>query len=70
MFMIFYSYVSEFKKDGADDHFYDFITELFSVSENGDLGEYNSMSFKRGEALDEETKKLIFRKNASRLQIH
>ncbi len=52
----FYTYISSFKDGGADDHFYDFITELYGVEEQGDLGEYYSMSFRRGLELPQEVK--------------
>lgn len=52
----FYTYISSFKADGADDHFYDFVTELYAVEEKGDLGEYYAMSFRRAEELDQEAK--------------
>lgn len=55
----FYSYVSSFKDGGADDHFYDFITELYGVEESSDLGEYYSMSFRKGLELTQDLKEKV-----------
>lgn len=43
--MKYYDYVSSFK---GKDHSYQFITELASVQEKSDLGDYYSVSFSRG----------------------
>ena len=53
--MNFYTYIDSFEKnpnarDGKKDHFYDFMTELHTVEEVSDLGEYYAISFKRGHA--------------------
>lgn len=58
----FYTYISSFKADGADDHMYDFITELYVIEERGDLGEYYAMSFRRGEELDQAAKDKVAEK--------
>lgn len=58
----FYSYMSSFKEGGSDDHVYDFITELYAIEENGDLGEYYAMSFRCLEELDQEGKDKVAEK--------
>lgn len=55
----FYSYISSFEKnpearDKIKDHFYDFATNLLSIEEVGELGEYYTVTFGRGESLNEE----------------
>lgn len=55
----FYSYIGSFEKnpnarDGIKDHFYDFKTQLKSIEETGELGEYYTTTFFRGEALTDE----------------
>lgn len=58
----FYTYISSFKADGADLHMYDFITELYAIEENGDLGEYYAMSFRRLDELDQAAKDKVAEK--------
>jgi hypothetical protein len=53
--MDFYDYIASFRenlnaRDGKKDHFYDFVTELHSLKEMGNLGSYYTMSFQRGHA--------------------
>lgn len=60
--MAFYEYISSFKEDGKDEHFYNFITKLYAVEEVGELGEYYTMSFKKDRELTEEEKKLVAEK--------
>jgi len=47
----FYSYISSFKAGGADEHFYEHITILKGVEEQGELGEYYAMTFVQGEKI-------------------
>lgn len=49
----FYSYISSFKKGGADDHFYEHVTGLGTVAEQSDMGQYFAMRFTRGEKLSD-----------------
>lgn len=55
----FYSYISSFKKDGADNHFYDFETVLSPVEEQSDAGTYYAMTFNVGSELNDEMKKTV-----------
>lgn len=55
----FYSYISSFKEGGADDHFYEHETILESVPEEGNLGSYYVINFKRGNKLSEEQMKEV-----------
>ena len=48
----FYSYVSSFKKNGADDHFYEHITILSNVKERSPMGSYFAMNYERGRKLE------------------
>lgn len=50
----FYSYISSFKDKGREDHFYQFITELSSISEEGQLGSYYAMGYKEGDKVTPE----------------
>jgi hypothetical protein len=56
----FYSYISSYKANGQDLHFYDYITELFAVEETSDMGEYYAMTFKMGSALPESSSVKVF----------
>lgn len=56
----FYSYISSFKDDGQDLHFYDYYTILKGVEEMSDMGEYYAMTFVRGEAIGETEKELVY----------
>lgn len=47
----FYSYVSSFKEDGHDDHFYEYVTKLYGVPETSDLGSYYAMTFAKEEVI-------------------
>lgn len=49
----FYSYISSFKKGGADEHFYEHVTCLGVIEESGDLGSYYAMTFNQGQKLVE-----------------
>lgn len=53
----FYSYISSFKEDGKNEHFYEHYTTLYGVEEKSDLGSYQAMSFKVGAKLDEKEMK-------------
>lgn len=50
----FYSYVSSFKKNGADDHFYEHVTILSNVKEKSPMGNYYAMNYERGRKLAED----------------
>lgn len=50
----FYDYVSSFKEDGKDEHFYEYVTRLFSVKEDGQLGPYFAASFEKKEKITDE----------------
>lgn len=45
----FYSYISSFKMNGREDHFYNYFTQLGVLSESGDLGNYYAIQYKEGE---------------------
>lgn len=49
--MTYYDYISSFKADGANEHFYEYMTDLFGVKEKSDLGTYFAMTFSRGESI-------------------
>lgn len=49
----FYDYLQSFK---GDEHFYQFLTKLTPVEEDGPKGLYFALSFERGRELDEEEK--------------
>lgn len=49
--MTFYDYTASFKADGANEHFYEYETNLFGVKEKSDLGTYFAMTFARGESI-------------------
>lgn len=55
----FYSYISSFKKDGRDDHFYECYTNLYKLKEDGKLGPYYCMGYKESERLSEEEMKAV-----------
>ena len=52
--MDFYQYIQSFKSEGADEHFYEYETDLFGVEEENSLGSYYSMTFKKGRKLTDE----------------
>lgn len=49
--MTYYDYISSFKENGANEHFYEYETNLFGVKEKSDLGTYFAMTFSRGESI-------------------
>lgn len=49
----FYDYISSFKEDGKDEHFYEFKTKVYTVEEEGQLGKYYAASFEKGDKLTE-----------------
>lgn len=51
--MDFYTYISSFKKDGREDHFYNYTTKLVATVEEGEQGTYYSMTFSEGDKLNE-----------------
>lgn len=55
----FYSYVSSFKKNGADDHFYEHITILSNVKERSPMGSYFAMNYERGRKLETDEMELV-----------
>lgn len=57
--MDFYAYVSSFKKDGREDHFYNVTTNLVATEEEGEQGTYYSMTFSEGDKLDAKTMKVV-----------
>lgn len=50
----FYSYIASFKMKGREDHFYEFITELGKVQEEGNMGGYFAMNYAEGRKLTAE----------------
>ncbi len=50
----FYSYISSFKNDGREDHFYEYFTTLKGIEESGDLGSYYCATYIQGEKLSDE----------------
>ncbi len=55
----FYSYISSFKSNGKDEHFYEYHTVLKSMQEIGKLGPYCCMDYKMGDKLNEEEMKVV-----------
>lgn len=49
----FYSYIGGFKKDNKDEHFYEYVTKLYGIAEEGEQGEYYAMTFERGSKLSD-----------------
>lgn len=57
--MDFYKYISSFKKDSKEDHFYEYVTKLVATSEDGEQGTYYSMTFLQGDKLDADAMKKV-----------
>lgn len=49
----FYSYISSFKDEGKDEHFYEHVTELYALQEEGELGSYYCIGFRQGRKLED-----------------
>lgn len=55
----FYSYISGFKKNGRNDHFYECYTKLLSLQERGKLGPYFCMTYQEGDKLSADEMQVV-----------